>query len=216
MGGLAHRVFARHLKTGPIEPGGLEQVCREEIGSSMNPKLGSLGLKPSDIRTVIEQVGSLYERFKTLGADGFAGAEVPLEVEPADAVTLRGAVDAVFSSDTGTRLVDWKTGGLGDPEPQLGFYALLWAMERGEIPGRVEAVSVASGERYEAVPTVAGVQAMAARVGTVVDTLRAGWHAGEDLERTAGPWCRFCPLLDGCTEGVAAQALLGGRPSTEG
>ena len=32
-GSLAHRIFARHLVSGPIPDGDLPQVCREEIGA---------------------------------------------------------------------------------------------------------------------------------------------------------------------------------------
>jgi hypothetical protein len=210
-GGLAHRVFARHLSRGPIDPDRFETVCREEIGAGMNPKLSSLGLRPSELNRVIEEVGALYERFRTLGTEGFRGAEVPLEVEPADGVTLRGNVDAVFSEgDGGVRLVDWKTGSLGDPEPQLGFYALLWALGRGDLPGRVEAVSVGSGERYEEVPTLAGVTATAGRVAAAIDRLRECWDTGTPLPRSGGPWCRWCPLLDECEEGRSAGTLLDG------
>lgn len=212
VGGLAHRVFARHLTGGPIGPDDFTSVCREEIGASMNPKLGALGLKPSQLQTVVDEVGSLYERFRSLGADGFQGAEVPLETEPTEGLTLRGRIDAVFGdAGSGTRLVDWKTGGLGEPEGQLGFYSLLWALERDEIPGKVEAVSVSSGERFEEIPTRSGVIDIANRVGRMVNTVRASWEAGGDLDRTAGPWCRWCPLLDDCSEGQAATALLEGR-----
>ncbi len=160
---------------------------------------------------MVEEVGALYRRFRTLGADGFEGAEVPLETEPTEGVLLRGKVDAVFGDgEAGTRLVDWKTGSLGEPATQLAFYALLWAMERDEIPGRVEAVSVSSGERYEEVPTRAGLVEVAVRVGTMVDTLRDSFDGGGDLPRVAGPWCRWCPLLDECSEGQAARSLLDG------
>lgn len=210
VGGLAHRVFARHLTSGPIDPSGIDQACREEIGSGMNAKMSSLGLRPSALAGIIEEVGELYERFKVLGSEGFEGAEVALEVLPADGVVLRGSVDAVFSGDDGVRLVDWKTGSLGDPGLQLSFYALLWALERGEIPGRVEAVSVGSGERMEEVPTRAGLEATAARAAQVVTTLRESWRSGAPFERTAGPWCRWCPLLDECSEGLATTRLLQG------
>jgi len=211
VGGLAHRVFARHLTEGPIGAGDFSAACREEIGSSMNPMLGALGLKPSELKTVVDEVGSLYERFRSLGAEGFEGAEVSLESEPVDGLTLRGRVDAVFGDgDAGTRLVDWKTGGLGEPATQLGFYALLWALERDEIPGKVEAVSVSSGERFEEIPSRAGVTAIAGRVGEMVNDLRSSWDDGTDLPRVAGPWCRWCPLLDECSEGQAAKALLDG------
>jgi hypothetical protein len=175
----------------------------------MIAKLGSLGLKPSQLGVVIEEVGSLYERFKQLGTEGYLGSEVALEVEPAPGVLLRGSIDAVFDDGAaGTRLVDWKTGGLGDPAPQLAFYAMLWAMERGEVPGRVEAVSVGSGERTEEVPSTAGVQATATRVATVVTELRTTWAGDGRFARVAGPWCRWCPLLEECPEGQAATTIL--------
>lgn len=210
-GGLAHRVFRRHLTEGPIAPDELAAVCRAEIGSSMNPKLASLGLRPSELGRVIEEVGALYGRFRTLGAEGFVGAEVELEVEPQEGVTLRGNVDAVFSDEgSGTRLVDWKTGSLGEPEVQLAFYALLWALQHGELPGKVEAVSVASGERFEEVPTAAGAVEVAGRVARAVEQLRAAWAEGGSLPRVAGPWCRWCPLLEECDEGRATQDLIRG------
>lgn len=207
VGGLAHRIFARHLSRGPIAPEGFAAACREEIGAALNHKLAALGARPSELGRVIEEVGGLYERFRSLGAEGFMGAEVHLESKPAPDVTLRGSVDAVFEGGAGVRLVDWKTGALGDPEAQLGFYALLWALERLELPGRLEAVSVTSGERLETIPTRRGVEATAARVAAVVEALRDAWE-GESLERSAGPWCRWCPLLDGCSEGRSAASLL--------
>lgn len=208
VGGLAHRVFARHLNDGPIDDSELTGVCREEIGGGMNPKLVALGLKPSELGSVIEEVGALYDRFRTLGADGFVGAEVLLEHEPSGGVMLRGSIDAVFDDEGGVRLVDWKTGGVGEPDSQLAFYALLWALERTEIPARIEAVSVKTGERTETVPSRALLDDTAFRAARAIDALREGWRTGEDLERLAGPWCRWCPLLDECPEGRATVDLL--------
>jgi hypothetical protein len=209
VGGLAHRVFARHLNSGDIAPDELTAICREEIGAGMNQKMVALGLRPSQLAGVIEEVGELYDRFKSISREGFAGAEVSLESTPAEGVLLRGSVDAVYEEgEAGVRLVDWKTGSVGDPGPQLAFYSLLWALERGEIPGRVEAVSVASGERIDEVPTLAGVQATATRVGEIVSLLRERWESGEEFERVGGPWCRWCPLLEDCSEGQSATALL--------
>lgn len=208
-GGLAHRIFARHLQSGPIPDDAFEAACREEIGGGMNPKLGSLGLKPSQLRTVIEEVGGLYERFRALSADGFEGAEVAMESEPAEGLTLRGSIDAVFLGDGGVRLVDWKTGGIGEPLSQLGFYAMLWALDRDEIPSLVEAVSVGTGERVDAVPLRSDLEETAGRVAAAVSTMRAAFETGDYLERTAGPWCRWCPLLDDCGEGRAATDILG-------
>lgn len=212
VGGLAHRIFARHLGTGPIEPAEFEAACREEIGGGMNAKLASLGLKPSALAGVIEEVGELYDRFKRIGTEGFEGAEVLLEATPAEGVLLRGSIDAVFDDgDDGVRLVDWKTGGLGDPGVQLGFYSLLWALDRDEIPGRVEAVSVGSGERMDEVPTRAGVEDTARRAAQMITALREAFARGDELERIGGPWCRWCPLLDDCAEGRATTAILDAR-----
>ena len=210
VGGLAHRIFARHLTSGEIADADIASVCRQEIGGSMNPKLAALGLKPSQLSAVIEEVAGLYDRFKTLRTEGFEGAEVALESEPAEGVVLRGSVDAVFADAGGVRLVDWKTGALGDPDSQLAFYTLLWAIEKDEIPALIEAVSVKTGERSETVPSRTLVDDTAGRVALAVDALRSSWESGGSLDRVAGPWCRWCPLLDECSEGAAAVDLLDG------
>lgn len=205
-GQLAHRIFARHLQGGPIERGdAFSQACREEIGAGLNIKVGALGLKPSQLRGVIEETSALYDRFKAMHFEGFAGAEVALEASPATGVVLKGSVDAVFDEASGWRLVDWKTGGIyDDTQHQLDFYALLWALDRGAPPGRVEAVSVKTGERLDAVPEVDSLSGTAVAVGEMVDTLRIAWREGGPVDRRGGPWCRYCPVLSTCHEGAAA------------
>ena len=207
-GGLAHRLFARHLSSGPIGPGQLEQACREEIGAGLNPALGSLGLRPSELTAVIREVGDLYQRFKSLSSNGFREAEVFLEQQPAPGVTLRGSVDAIFDGDNGLRLVDWKTGGLYETEEQLAFYALLWALAHDELPSQVEAVSIGSGESLISRPTDETVHATAVGVADMVNRLRSALRVeNPELDKTAGPWCRYCALLDSCREGAAAIKL---------
>lgn len=171
----------------------------------MNPKLGSLGLRPSQLRGVIKEVGDLYDRFKVLSGEGFRASEAYIELEPASGITLRGSIDAVFDDPEGVRLVDWKTGGLYETEEQLRFYAMLWALETGVLPRRVEAVSIASGERIESVPTRDSVVTTTESTADLVGRIRAAFATEiPRLERTAGPWCRFCALLDECGEGAAA------------
>lgn len=217
-GGLAHQVFARHLRNGPIEPDEFEHACREEIGAKhLNMKIASLNLKPSRIRAVIEEVGALYVRFRSYPHVGFRGAEVALHADIGADVALVGSVDAVFERDGVVRLVDWKTGDLGDPLVQLRFYALLWLLDRGEAPDLVEAFSVKTGEQRSEPPTRSGMQAVADRVVEMVTELRGAWRTGDELERRAGPWCRYCPVLDDCPEGASAMAVLdadGGRRPT--
>jgi hypothetical protein len=210
-GGLAHRVFARHLSVGPIAPEDLPGVCRQEIGSStLNLKLASVRLKPSSLAQVVEDVGALYERFRKMPTDGFEAAEVHLEAEPWPDVLLVGSVDAVFQNEgNGTRLVDWKTGDLGElVSAQLRFYALLWALERGEAPHAVEAVSVRTGERVADHPSADHLSETAQRVTEMVERLRRAWSGHESLERYGGPWCRYCPLLEECEEGRSTMRLM--------
>ena len=134
-GGLAHRLFARHLTNGPISTDAFPQVCREEIGgSTLNHKLGALRLKPSELSALIAETQALYERFTAFPSEGFAGAEIFIEHDAGEDVELIGSIDARFDDVAGVRLVDWKTGELGDPMPQLRFYSLLWALNRGELP----------------------------------------------------------------------------------
>lgn len=203
-GMLAHRVFARHLTSGTIAEGDFAMACREEIGQAMNPKLGALHLRPSELRGVIAEVGDLYQRFQAASLEGCRSVETEITVAVSSEVTLRGRIDAIFDDASGVRLVDWKTGALGGAQDQLSFYALLWGLEHGEIPGVVEAASVRSGERYEEVPSAASVAATAHRVVDLVATLRAGFADEGVVPRVGGPGCRYCPKRDDCAEGVAA------------
>jgi hypothetical protein len=210
LGALAHRVFSRHLTSGPIPSDEFVQACREEIGgSALNNKLGGLELRPSALAAAIEEVRGLYERFVKLPSEGFEGSEQTIDAAVEEGVELVGTVDAVYREDLGGhRLVDWKTGELGDPEGQLRFYALLWMLDRSEVPAYVEAVSVRTGERYRSVPTTAEVEEVAADIADMVDAIRGSWASGADLDRAGGPWCRNCPLLDDCPEGTTATELL--------
>jgi hypothetical protein len=213
VGSLAHRIFSRHLASGAIQSEDFARVCKEEIGGSgLNNKLGALGNKPSELNAVIEEVRALYERFVKLPEEGFEGAEHSIEANPAEGVSLVGTVDAVYREDLGGhRLVDWKTGELGDPNDQLMFYALLWTLEHDELPAYVEAISVRTGERYKSVPSSVEMQATADDVGGMVSSVRESWTTGSAMPRTAGPWCRYCPVLPDCDEGKSAGALLDGR-----
>ena len=178
------------------------QRCEQLAGG-----LGALGLKPSELGKVIDEVGAVYERFKRIPTEGFEGAEVSLEAEPADGVTLIGSVDAVFTGESGVRLVDWKTGELGEVVDQLHFYALLWALDKDELPAVVEALSVKTGERISEVPSSGVVKETAQQVAEMVDRLRSAWEGNAGIERRGGPWCKYCGILDSCSEGRAATRL---------
>jgi hypothetical protein len=86
---------------------------------------------------------------------------------------------------------------------------MAWAVDTDELPGRVEAISVPTGERVGIEPSENGVASTCERVVGMVTELRAAFESGDELERRAGPGCRFCPLLEGCGEGAAAVAIAG-------
>jgi hypothetical protein len=219
-------LFARHLRNGPLEDVG--QAIREEIGTALNGKMSALGIhRPSELRETIKQATDLYERFRLFPAEGFEDAEVAVAFEPSQGVRLIGKVDAVFREEGGPILRDWKTGGLGEPFEQLMFYALVWALERGEMANGVEAVSLQTGERTRQAPTIAQLTVVAAQIAELVTLMRSAWAAdrsensvgnavgvtvGDSViylstERRGGPWCHYCPVLESCPEGQVANAL---------
>jgi hypothetical protein len=206
-GALAHRIFARHLRSGPIDD--LGQAAREEIGAALNPKLVALALRPSQLDEIIRQVGGLYERFRRFPTEGFETAEIELMAEPASGVTLLGKIDAVYRDGANAVLRDWKTGNLGEPIDQLLFYALVWSLARDEPAAMVEAISLLTGERVTRSPSPPELQEVAGQVAALVTALRTTWIDGHQIERRGGPWCRFCPLRDDCPEGRSATFATG-------
>jgi len=210
LGSLAHRIFSRHLTAGPITSEEFVQACREEIGgSNLNHKLAGLEMRPSSLAGVIEEVRGLYERFTKLPNEGFEGSEVSLDYKTDDDVQLVGTIDAVYREDLGGhRLVDWKTGELGEPEDQLMFYALLWALDHEDVPSYVEAVSVRTGERYRAVPSSDDVGRVANEISELATEMRRAWREDASVPKRGGPWCKFCPILNDCDEGKSVESLL--------
>lgn len=211
-GALAHRLIARHLTEGPIDASDLPLVCRMETGANLNGQMAAIGLKPSEFGAVVSEVSDVYTRFRShpLADEGPVEAEVSFADEVSDGITLKGRIDAVYGSGGGARIVDWKTGAnLGDDvDTQLAFYALAWKYRTGSVPQATEAISLATGERLSVATSVASVEAVERDVAAMVTCLRSAMAADTELERVAGPYCRWCPLLDDCSEGAAAVTLL--------
>ena len=212
-GALLHRVIRRHLEDGPIESESIPHVCRVEIGQGrLNAKMNAVGLGSSSrLEPIFASIGEKYGRFQRYPRDGFQSAEHLIEVEPVDGVTLVGKIDAVFEQEGGgLRLVDWKSGELGSPRTQLGFYALIWTIHTGTMPAEIEVVSLGTGERHAEPVTETWMESVAATVSRLATAIRRFRTTGVSLPLSAGPWCRYCPLNDECSEGQAALALLEG------
>jgi hypothetical protein len=208
-GNLAHKIFASHLEDGEIPSEEFEQRCKEMVGRHFGEQMASLHMTKSSFSGVVVQVGELYERFKLLPTDGFSAAETPFDVDLGNGLTLKGRIDAVYDDEHGRRIVDWKTGSfLGDAAPQLEFYAMAWQVLHDELPIATEASSLATGENMHIAPTQESVESTIHSVGEMVERLRLAIEAGSDLARVAGPYCRWCPLLDTCDEGASALEIL--------
>jgi RecB family exonuclease len=208
-GSLAHRVFARHLVDGVITPDDFTAACRQEAGAHLGGSMAELSLKPSEFRRITAEVEQLYDRFKSLPTDGFEDAEVDVQSEPVEGIALRGRVDAVFVEGDEVRIVDWKTGSsLDDAEPQLAFYAMAWQLANGSLPTTMEALSLKTGERRMTQPTEESAALTEMQVADMITALRGAMADRSEMPRTAGPHCRWCPLLDGCAEGAAALKIL--------
>lgn len=209
-GALAHRIIARHIEHGAIAEDDFALACRQETGANLNGQLAEVGLRPSEFGAVVDEVAELYDRFAALPLDGLEGSEVSFADPGGEGITLKGRIDAVFEGARGARIVDWKTGPhLGDDVvAQLGFYALAWAKRNGEPPATTEAMSLATGEKVIREPTVEDIALIEHDVASMIAVLRGGMAEGRELERTAGPHCRWCPLLDTCSEGSVALDLL--------
>lgn len=212
-GSLAHRLFARRLTEGPIADGDFERVARQEVGNSsrLNRDLSELTrsgkLRMRDLGKVFAEVERMCQRFEFYPTEGFREAEIFVEHQLPEDVALRGQVDACFDDREGVRLVDWKTGGLGEARTQLRFYALVWTLEREAMPDRVEAVSLRTGEREGESPTIGALRETAAVVAELVNRVRTVGEEGR-LPRHPGPLCEYCPILDSCVEGRGAMETL--------
>lgn len=199
---LAHRIFARHLNDGPIRPADFERVCRAEIGGSqLNWKMAGLGLGPADIRQIIEDTTRTYQRWRQLKPTG--AGEVPLMFQLEDDLVFVGTIDNVAGSPDSPRLIDWKTGELGDAEQQMAFYAWLWWLTGRAMPATIEAMSVATGERFEQWVDRQLIADTELQVAQMVADLRT-----EATPATPGPFCRWCPILSDCEPGSKTLALL--------
>lgn len=208
VGQLVHRLIARDYQSGPIDD--VAQAAREEIGSThLNFDLGQAVGKPSDIKRVIAEAGETYARFCQLPRPELSEVEVSVNVEAGNDVKLRGRIDGVHLGDDRVRILDWKTGPIRpEAELQLGFYGLLWALDRKTIPTELEAFSIQTGERATFESGIARLNVVAREVADLVHQVRQSWKLSGSMERHAGPWCRYCPVLDACDEGRETVALL--------
>jgi putative RecB family exonuclease len=128
----------------------------------------------------------LVEREFTAGVDGF---------------TLHGVIDRVDRTDSGWRIVDYKTGrplGRSRRDLQVALYGLGAAGALGMPPAELEVVYLATGTRL-ALDGVPALQAEAKRIGSeVASAIRSGRFDAQPERRK----CRLCPYRLACAEAL--------------
>ncbi|NND12834.1 MAG: DUF2800 domain-containing protein [Acidimicrobiia bacterium] len=207
IGQLVHRLIARDLTEGPIED--IELVARIEIGSTnLNFDLAAIG-RPSDIRRAIAEAVEVYVQFRHLPRPELSEIEVSIVHDAGGDVTLKGRMDGVQVTPDGVSIVDWKKGPIRpETRHQLTFYGLLWVLERQALPNDLQAISIQTGERASFPVSIADLERTVELVAGLVHDVRSALLVDRKLSREPGPWCRFCPILDGCGEGQETVSLL--------
>jgi DNA helicase-2/ATP-dependent DNA helicase PcrA len=129
----------------------------------------------------------------------------------AGGTTVRGRVDAVYDLDAppGLEIVDFKTGRrpATDDESagfQLGLYALAAVDCWGRDPAGLRTTEwyVREGAGVSRDWDAAGVDALRARLGEVLDGVAAGLFGP-----VPGTYCSRCAHVAACPEGQAARAI---------
>lgn len=115
----------------------------------------------------LEELRQAFERTPYAGRDPVA-VELPFSLVLHGRV-IHGRIDAVFATETGYEVVDWKTGGREHLDPgQLAIYRLAWADAMGVPWHQVDSafVLVASGEvlRPDTDPQVIALLGQSARL----------------------------------------------------
>ncbi len=97
---------------------------------------------------------------------------------------MRGRFDAIFESDDGVEIVDYKTGSSVDSKEkarsrarsneQLTLYALAWQLNSGQIPAKVTLKFVDTGYAGSVQKTEKGISGVVSRLATVADGIKNG------------------------------------------
>jgi len=123
---------------------------------------------------------------------------------------VRGRIDAIFRTDAGVELVDWKTGKRTDPNPlgldQLGLYALA-LRELGQLPpeGCVASYCHLGGDTPEIDPYDWGSEELD-RQRTLLETTLADLESGDFDRRCGLPTCQYCSRVQ-TTDATPSQSV---------
>lgn len=137
------------------------------------------------------------------------GVELEVAVASADGL-FTGRIDRAEHTDSGTRIIDYKSA-LRDDLPdryvrQVQLYALLWQQTRGEWPSTAEVVYPLTGLTYNVVIDPATCEAIGAESAALVRRIE-GERSLATLG-TPGDVCHACEFRPWCRPFWSAQARV--------
>ena len=151
------------------------------------PKSGyiSEGSRDRDHLSARKSVGQIYERFisETLPIE----TEKPFNVEiPEAKLRFRGRLDAVYDTEGGIEIRDYKTStkvrtaeqakSRTTSSKQLALYALAWQLEHGELPAKLTLDFVETGQHYSVKKQARSLESLAAKLKQMVDDLNSSHY----------------------------------------
>ena len=196
VGSLVHAAIASVLNNG--QPEDWHQHAKELIGEGwqLNRGMSEAKITPRILTNIInKEVIPAAEAVERLGYEG-ANTEIRIDA-PYKEHALRGIVDAEVVGESGSVLIDWKTGRLYEDtvRDQLLFYVWLWSLDRGVEVGQVRAVNVGDGEVLSFDPPW-DVESIRSDVDRLIVDLVGSWDS--EADRFPGFHCRWCPIADEC------------------
>lgn len=118
--------------------------------------------------------------------------ELPFTLELADLpLTIRGRIDAVYQTDKGVEIRDFKTGtsvttaaqakSRATNSQQLTLYALAWLQLRGEMPAQLTLDFVETGQRQSVKKQLKSLDTLTQKLADMIKLLQTGTYpAGRD------------------------------------
>ena len=159
---------------------------------------------PDDRRApTFKRIGlAQLEAFRAAGGFDVAPEMVERDFSAAvDGFTLHGVIDRVDHTDSGWRIIDYKTGrplGRARRDLQVALYGLGAAGALGLAPAELEIVYLASGDRIR----LEGVQALQAEARRIAAGVAEGVRAGRFESQPERRKCRLCPYRMACADAL--------------
>jgi DNA helicase-2/ATP-dependent DNA helicase PcrA len=195
-GSLIHEVIERiHEGRAHGQPPKLEQLLEDVQQNLPQAGYASVRTRERAHKQAALTVKAVYDRFMH--------DELPIETEwpftlELPSLTIRGKIDAVYQTEQGAEIRDFKTGtSANTPEKaksrvsgsqQLTLYALAWLSLRGEMPAKLTLDFVETGQIASVKKQPKSLTTLEEKLEVMVKDLQAGkYPAGRDHSRCQHP-----------------------------